>query len=745
MTQKIYLWILKAGIYLSFLAPFLVFKQWFFPYITSKQIYFNILIEILFIFWIAFIVKYSEWRPKKSLISFGLMAFFMAMLISCFTGVDFHLSFWGDAERMLGFFHLFHFLIYYFIIITVFRSRKDWRNLFIASITASTLICLYALIKTINYSTIGNTAYVSGYAIFNIYFALILFFQSLRDKDSRKNLTIGLYPVAIIIMISVFRLTYTRGAYVGLGASIFVMLILFIAFNKSKKIKIYCFSALAVIAILVSLVFINADSSIVKNSSILNTITQINAQAVTFQTRLIAWKTAVKDFPNHPIFGTGNGNFAVTFDKYFDPTFYDYTRQETYFDRAHNNIVDIASTTGIVGILTYLSIFIAVGYYLIKGLRRGNINYVEFILLTSLIIAYFIQNLAVFDSLVTYISLMITLGFIYWISLPLQTGQSRGEFKMTDDSPLDNKEIFNIAIFGVIMLIVIFQFNIKPAKALVGTIKGQIAFNNNDVAGAVEAYKDALKNNTVMDRDSRDILVRTFVSEAYLFNNIEKEKLNEMFDFVINMAEKNIAYNSNDSLMQMQFAKILDIASRFNSDNQGKFYFYSDRALEAIDKSIEASPGRIPIYFHKAQIYATRGENDKAIETLKYAVSLNEKYYDSYCNLAKFYFYFKDEENGFINMDKCLDLGGEDLLAPADYVSSLIGHYGQKEDWPRTIPLYERLANLSQNDAQVWVDLAKLYVQTNNIEKAIKAAKKSAEIDSSLRFDVDIFIKEISK
>ena len=64
MSQKLYLNILKGGIFASFVIVFLVFKNLLFPYITSKQIPFNILMEILFVFWVGFIVKYSEYRPK---------------------------------------------------------------------------------------------------------------------------------------------------------------------------------------------------------------------------------------------------------------------------------------------------------------------------------------------------------------------------------------------------------------------------------------------------------------------------------------------------------------------------------------------------------------------------------------------------------------------------------------------------------------------------------------------------------
>ena len=729
MPQKIYLTILKSGIYLSFISIFLVFKNLLFPFITSKQISFNILVEILLIFWIAFIVKYPEYRPKKNWISIGLIGFFIAITISCFTGVDFNLSFWGDIERMLGVFHLLHFLTFYFIIITVFRSKKDWNFLLTASVITAVLLSLYIFTKGIAYGTIGNTAYVSGYLIFNIYFCLILFFRE-KNKGLR-----WLYIIPIPIMLLAFEKASTTGAHVGLGISVIVLLLLYVLLNKNKKIRAYVSVIFLITVLLLVFAFVNKDSGWVKGSPILKMVGEVNVQKNTFQTRLISWRAAAKDFKEHPILGTGHGNFAITFDKYFEPTFYDYTRSETYFDRAHNNLIDIASTTGIIGLLTYLSVFAAVGYYLIKGFREEKINLHEFILLTSLISAYFIQNLAVFDSLVTYVSLMVMLGFIYCLA------SCQDEEVEESDKPLVNKEIYALAGAGLIIMVVMFQFNIKPLKMLNGTIDGQIAFAQGDIISGVEIYKKALSYDTILDRDSRDSLIRAIAARLGQLDSIDKQKAREILDYAVELSEENVKYNPQDSLMQMQLAQILNISARFSQDNQEKFYFYSDRALEAIGKSIEASPGRIPIYYIKAQILATRGENNNAIETLQYVAGLNEKYYDSYCNLARYYFVFKQEDKGFEAMSQCIDKGGASLLAPADYVKGLINHYTEKEDWTRVIKLYQRLSQLEPNNSKVWVNLASFYAQVGDKDKAIEAAEKSAELDPTLKDDVEGFIR----
>ncbi|RLC37764.1 hypothetical protein DRH27_03550, partial [Candidatus Falkowbacteria bacterium] len=524
MSQKLYLYILKYGAIASLITVFFTFKSLLFPFITSKQISFNILIEILFIFWIAFIVKYPEYRPKISYITFGLIAFLAAITLTCFTGVDFNLSFWGDVERMLGVFHVLHFLALYLIIITVFKSWEDWQIFLITSISIAVLVAIYGVAGEHAYSTIGNTAYVSGYLIFNMYFCMLLFF-----RENNKGLR-WIYILPIIIMWFGFDRAGTNGAFVGLGFSIMVVFFLYAILHKNVKVKIATAALLLISIIAVVGVLTNRDSEFVQNSRVLRPIRGIDVQKNTFQTRLISWRAGIKDFKNHPILGTGFGNFAVIFDKYFDPSFYDYTRGETYFDRAHNNVVDIASTSGLVGILTYLSIFLAAAYYLVRGYREEYFSKHEFIILSGLLTAYFVQNLAVFDSLVTYMGLMMTLGYIYWLIQEGETGMldeiktKKKKFirPLTSDRELENKEIYALFISGVILLTIMFQYNIKPLQMLVKTIDGQRALAQSDIEKTIDEYKQALGYDTVLDRDSRTSLVRTIASNPNALKGLDK-------------------------------------------------------------------------------------------------------------------------------------------------------------------------------------------------------------------------------
>lgn len=745
MSQKLYLNILRYGIYGSLVCMFFVFTNLLFPFITSKQIPFNILVEVMFVIWLAFVVKYPEYRPKMNWINVGILAFAGAIILSTIFSIDRNLSFWGDIERMLGVFHVLHFFVWYFIAITVMRSWRDWKIFMISSMVLAVFMCLNGLGEgKQGFSTLGNSSYVSGYLIFNMYFAFILFF-----KEGRNQLK-WLYFVPLPIYWALFRKVDTSGALVGLGFSILVLAFLYSILHKNKKVKIASWSLMVIVIALVAGVYMNRNSEFVSSTPLLRSIRAVNVQKNTFQTRLISWQAGIKDMKNHPLLGIGWGNYSVIFDKYFKSTFYDFTRGETYFDRAHNNVIDIASTSGLVGIGAYLMIFFAAAWYLLKGYRQKYISQHDFILVSCLVIAYFVQNLAVFDSFATYLMIMMVLGYIYWLE---QEGQETlldeaGERvkhavdALARDRRLENREIYVFVLAGIVMATIIYQYNYKPWEMLKLTIDGQRAHSRGRIEETFESYKKALSLNTVLDRDSRTSLLRAYSGSLEKLRRFEEGgQDDEYIQFLIEAAEKNLEYNPQDSLNLMLTAQLLNNVATYYKEDKEKFFFYSDRAVEYIDRSIAASPERIPIYFQKAQIILNRGEKDKAIEVLEEAAALNENYYDSFCHLGKTYLYFQDEEKGFENIDHCLELGGARMLTSAGFVKNLINHYVELEDWDKVLDLYEKLAkDLEKKEVQNWINLAKLYEQQGDPTNAAKAAREIPKLDPSLEEYVEEFI-----
>jgi O-antigen ligase len=761
MSQRAYLFILKNGIYASFFSILLIFNNLLFPYITSKQIFFNVLIEILAVVWVGLLVKYPEYRPKKSYISLGLIAFFVILFVSSVFGVDFNLSFWGDIERMLGVFHLLHFLVFYFIIITVFRSQKDWRNLFIAFLFVAGLVNLYGVGEYLGItgrsgagsrimSTIGNAAYVGAYALFGFYFSILLLV-----KEKNKALKV-ISVLSALLSIVALILSGTRGAYLGFGASIVVLLFAVVLLTKAKAKKI-SLALLIIFLISYSFLFVNREQDFVKNNGTLYRLTYFSMTDTTMNTRFLSWEAAWLDFFSHPILGNGYGNYAATFDRYFNPKFYDYTT-ESYFDKAHNNLVEIASTTGILGLVFYLLIFVAVIFYIVKGWKKEKKNLLsnaqessadgvqkllsdrrfDFLLITCLLISYFIQNLLVFDALVTYISFMVTLGYVYW----LVQAEDEEEYKV-EDKVWNNNEILVLVMAGVIALLVAYQFNVKVLLMLKGTIDGQYALSAQGLEQGIDAYKNALSYDTILDRDSRSSLLRTVTGNTGLLGAVSQTDGQVILDYLITLGEKNVQYNPGDNIMEMQLAQVLNLAAAYNTNKPDKLSYYIGRALIAIDKSIATSPGRITTYFSKAQILLTAGQKQKALETLQYAAALNPNFSSGHCQLARANLYFGETKKGYEAMDKCIDLNGIGEFYTLDLSNEILKHYREVKDRPRIIKTLQHVTDLDPKNAKDLIELAKLYAQAGDKDQAIRAAQKVIDADPALKSSAEEFINSL--
>jgi len=465
----------------------------------------------------------------------------------------------------------------------------------------------------------------------------------------------------------------------------------------------------------------------------------------TFQTRLLSWQGAARDFSSHPWLGTGFGNYATIFDRQFDSAFFNYSTTETYFDRAHNNLIDIVSTTGLVGLISYLSIFAAAAWAWLRSLKKHQFRILpgseglamrELVVIAALLAAYFIQNLAVFDSLATYMGLMLTLAYLVYLT---QTGEKAEEVEVEQGLTMKPAtEFTGLAVASILVMIVIFTYNVRPWQMLTKTIEAYAYTANGQIASGFLSYKQALDLRTPLDRDARNTLVNMVISNPTMFTRLSMADIQDNLAFVISLLEKNIAYNENDSLTQMQAAQIYDIASRYYSQQPALFKTYSDKAIAAAEKSSAASPGRAPVYFVLAQIQANRGDFKGAEQSFLTAYNLNPNYVDSHCQLANYYFLVKDSRyQGFV--DSCLDKGGKSIMP--DVLASSTEYYLKNQDSGKLLLIYRFMAERGSIDAILYVNLAKAELAAGNVEAALNAAVKAADIDQSLRPAVQAFLK----
>lgn len=443
----------KLFLYVSLFSVIIVLPSTFFPFIGGKYYFFRVSVELALIFFLlgwAFQASPGEVKKRVQKISrqplfIAVSAFALVYLLASLFAFDPQAAFWSNYERGEGGFQMVHYYIFFALLVTLFKEKKDWQWAFRLSLIAALLMIGYGvfanlevgkfispyrgtapegawakLISTRFQGSLGNPAYVAPYLMFSMFFALYLWFE----KAWKNKIVQGLiYGGLSAIFLFFFALSRTRGAFLGLAAAILVFLIYLIL--KSAKIRKWAAIALASFTVLVGIAWYYHQTPFIQSLPG-SRIFEINLSNRDVQTRFWTWNSALKGFLERPVFGWGPENFSAVFDKHFDPRHYIPGNEsaETWFDRAHSIIFDYLTETGILGFLSFFGIFGVFFWLFFKKTRIDannrliNTNNNQSAVLNGLLLAapvgYLVQGSFLFDVLPIYLPLFVLLAFGSW-------------------------------------------------------------------------------------------------------------------------------------------------------------------------------------------------------------------------------------------------------------------------------------------------------------------------------------------
>ncbi len=391
-----------------FLIPFtllIVDNSVLFPYITTKAIFFRILVSIgLFLaLWIYFLNPQSF--PKKNYLFLATVIFFVINILANLNSVDPYRSFWGNAERMEGLWSLFFYLSYFFLLLTLFQFNPQSKKIIFYSILiVTTLISLIEIQQAFiekqerPSATLGNATYVGFLNLLTIFLILYFYFET---KNYEK---IFFLPLIVINLISLIG-SETRGSILGLLVGFLIFLFFYFLFSKidlRKKILIF----LLILFFLTSFYFF-LKTDIASKIPGIKRLHETLFNPSFFMPRFIAWQIFFDAFKERPILGWGQETMSIAFFSHFKIDLFNY--EKAIFDRPHNKFVEILSTTGILGFVSWLFIFIAFIYYLFQN---NNLNNLQRFSLLGFIVAYFIQIFTLFDIQASYLLLFFGLALV---------------------------------------------------------------------------------------------------------------------------------------------------------------------------------------------------------------------------------------------------------------------------------------------------------------------------------------------
>lgn len=626
-------WFIKILICATFFVPLVVIPSRFiFPFIVPKIVVFRSIVILMLAGYLLLLATHWEaFKTKMSAVTIAVLLFFVSFAVSTFAGVDWYKSFWDNHERMLGLFTILHYVLYYIIVTSVIREWRDWRWLLRLFLFAGEIVVFIALLQEFNRdlllnqggsrvsATLGNAIYLGGYGLFLFFISWLLLW-----KESHRWWRIH-GAIGCIFGIAGIFFSGTRGALLGWIAGVVVLSLMYlITLKDHKRVRQGIVAVWSVGIIILVALFSFRHTPFVQRIPAVGGLLNLSLSSGTASTRLIAWGVAIDGWKERPIFGWGPNNYFLTFNKYYHPESLRHGWGETWFDNAHNILLNTLTVQGIMGLLTYLAMFVVSIIILCRWYREKKIDAHIFSIGIAFLIAHLVQNVFVFENPTSYLYFFFFLAFL--------NQQSAGGAPVIAEESGGQKVSWGLPILvGGVMLLFIYATNINPARANMESLNLlRSLYSQRDPAGQ---YERTAAIPTPHIDDIRIDFARTLLSvlPAYVESG-RKEEAVRLLTLGLEELRKNRILHPDDIRNQLHQAQLGEMGARLL--NRVDFFIEGESALE---DALQRSPKRQMIYYMLSSMKLALGKPEESIALLQETISHDSTIGEGWWRLALTY------------------------------------------------------------------------------------------------------------
>ncbi len=630
---KILYKILKFVLFALLLTPIWVWSGFLFPFITSKVVYFRLGVELALVFYLPLALKYPGLRPQWNWLTRMVWIYLGVMLVMSIFGVNFYKSFWGTLERGEGVLTMLHFGVYFSMLTAVFQSKRDWRRY----ITVALIVISFTGVLSIgqmvcgpgNYNglctfvppaqgsrisaTIGNSAFYAAFMLFGMFLSLLLGFESTNRLVKFVFFSNAIFNALLLVS------TQTRGGAIALYIGVFILVVFHALRGQARALKMIA-AVLGAFMVLIPTILILKPQIFperVREIVVVRRILRISINDITTQSRLDTWKASWLGWKDRFWTGYGYENYNIAFNKYFPPRIFKAAGSQIWFDRAHNTVLDVAVTSGIVGIIVYFGIFYISFRILYRLFRAPKLPARSAVILAALLVGYFVQNLFVFDTHATYLMFFLVLAHLVFLENTELT-----QARVSNGRQYD-AELPALVVVALVMVVAGYFVNVRPALANHAAITTIKSVREGQYQALEPGFRKALSYGTYMDEEIRQHMVDYF-RQANSSGKLTADQQNTLIAFISSELEKNLVASPLDTKNHLYLMNFYNAtAQRTNK---------IDRVFDLGRQATILSPTRMQIYFELGQATLLIGRTEDALEYFRKAVALNPQPKESHLN-----------------------------------------------------------------------------------------------------------------
>jgi O-antigen ligase len=647
--------ILEYGFYaLFFFTPFLFNPSRTYPsfelFEFSKMVFVYAVAVVIFSAWIARMILSKKIIVKRTVFDLPIMLFLMSQALSTLFSIDRHVSIFGYYSRFYGGLLSQITLTLLYFAFTANRELISLKKLFSFSLCAGVLVALYGILEHFGidkntwvqdvqarvFSTLGQPNWLAAYMAILLPLGITSFF--IKRKN---NIVTVLQVTSTVIFYSCLLFTKSRSGFLGFWiADLLFWVVLIYKINDRKKLLK---PLLAIHALLLVINFFLTTPLPQYNKlatiEVFNSATpaQPNIGVPSSQTALedigssvtdsgdirkIVWKGAIDIVKNYPLFGTGPETFAFAYYKYRPAEHNRTSEWDFLYNRAHNEFLNVAATSGLTGLATYLFLLGTVFWYCFVWVKK-TIDQTE----RFWILALFASYISIVVTNFFGFSVVVIGLFFYFIPAFL--------VKIKDGS--QNTSVVQSTTSKTGLLIIPF---ILCSGGIILVWNYWIADSDYATAYNLRRQADATSANPLIDkalalRSDEPVYYdeKAAIAGQLSLAALENKNVTESARF----AKVAIEASSKALTISPQNVNFWKTRTRLLYQFSALDPSFINNAFDSIKIAEELAPTDVKLDYNEAVILGELNKNDEAIKILEKALSDKPDYKDAYIALSVFY------------------------------------------------------------------------------------------------------------
>jgi len=762
-SNKLY-WFYIVGFFIILALPLLALPPMFFPPEWGKTIVFRIVLSVilfLFLWQMLFNHKFFqqiiEVYKKQKNILWLLGGACLALILSTLFSSDITFSLWNSPHRSGGSVNFIFYILFSLVLLFILKN-SDWKKLWNFVFVIGNFIVIFALAQYFNIFPDFLVSYgrpvstLSNSILFALYLVLLTFpvLSFLIKEKGKKRF---FYLSSLFLFVFGVLISGSRAAYFGLFTAGFY----FFFFYPQKRFelsdkpylkKIPILKIITVILLLLSIYavyYINTASDfpafLEKNKIFQSSIKpRLSINLFLNDPRFSAWQVAFKGLIEKPVLGWGPENFAIAFDKYYDPSLPYITKEwGSWWDKAHNVFFDFAVTYGLLFSAIYFSFFGLLFWKLhkLKSAEANADNNIEKTLIThgvqATFIGYFATLLFGFDSVSTYIMLFFVIG--YSLHLTTRNGTQNNTNKTQKYIKNSRRSVF-ISVLFCVLIFFIWQYNVKPLTINAEINKAENLIEARNCEKGLKTLEDLFPKKSFLDAYLRLKYVDYIKTCAETEPRKELEYVKKGVEELKYVSKVRPNY-TRAWLLLGSFNTIL-LVNEKNPENKANLL---EKVEYYFNKAHQLGPKHQEILSEWAKTYFAVKNYLKMKEKAEECIGLNPDNNSCHWYLGLAEIALGNEKRGKEHLEIA-----KAKRFPFDNRSSLTQLaivYSETQNYQELVSVYNSLIAIAPQNIQYRATLAFIYKELAEYKKARKEALKILEIAPEAKEDVDKFLKTL--